>query len=159
MTASYIHTTAICWWFNKYFLYIDMFLTHSVRFLPFDCWVLRSLEDSTSYMLLTSQFKVLEQTWNQRNRCFAFCNVDIVLRKNYTHYITFTSTCDGCLTVKARTRFFLGLGTRAQFISPKQPRAIQKNMFWNKNFAPLLQELVEKKLQKENEKIRFTFRI
>lgn len=72
MTASYIHTTAICWWFNKYFLYIDMFLTHSVRFLPFDCWVLRSLEDSTSYMLLTSQFKVLEQTWNQRNRCFAF---------------------------------------------------------------------------------------
>lgn len=77
--------------------------------------------------------------------------------KTTHYYITFTSTCNGCLTAKARTRFFLGLGTRAQFMSHKQPRAIQKNMFWNKNLAPLLQEQVEEKLQKENEKIRCTF--
>lgn len=54
-----------------------------------------------------------------------------------THYITFTSTCNKCLTAKAKT-WFLGLGTREQFMSPKQQRAIQKNMFWNKKFAPLL---------------------
>lgn len=159
MTASYIHTTAICWWFNKYFLYIDMFLTHSVRFLPFDCWVLRSLEDSTNYMLLTSQFKVLEQTWNQRNRCFAFYIhvMSILYYVKITHTILLSQVhVMGVLLWRLEHGSFLVL---EQFISPKQPRAIQKNMFWNKNFAPLLQELVEKKLQKENEKIRFTFRI
>lgn len=34
---------------NTFFTLICRSLTHYVRFLPFDCWVLRSLEDSTSY--------------------------------------------------------------------------------------------------------------
>lgn len=45
-----IYILLLCWWFNNYFFtLISRSLTHYVRFLPFDCWVLRSLEDSTSY--------------------------------------------------------------------------------------------------------------
>lgn len=60
-TTSYIHLTLSCWWFEKHYLYIDVFNS-----TPFSCWVLT--EDLTLTSHVAADSTVLSTSiWTDMN--------------------------------------------------------------------------------------------